>query len=47
MKMIVFNIRQLLYGFIAIILIAGFTVCGFTIAKAEREAVSQTRLIPI
>lgn len=47
MKMIVFNIRQLLYGFIAIILIAGFTVCGFTVAKAEREAVSQTRLIPI
>lgn len=47
MKMFVFNIRQLIYGLIAVVLIAGFTVCGFTVAKAEREAVSQTRLIPI
>lgn len=47
MKMYVLNIKQILFGFIAVVLIVSLAVCGFTVARAEKEAVSQTRLIPI
>ena len=47
MKMYVLNIKQIIFGFTAAILVVSLTVFGFTIAKAERETVSQTRLIPI
>ncbi len=47
MKFFVCNLRQLLFGVAAGLLAISFVICGFTVARADRETVSQTRRIPI
>ena len=47
MRMYTINAKQLLFGFCAVVLALTLAVCGFKVAKAEQETVSQTRRIPI
>lgn len=47
MKLFVFNIRQLLFGMAACLLAVSLVICGFSVARADRQTVSSTREIPI
>ena len=45
--MYTFSGKHLLFGLAAILLAVSLAVCGFTVAKADRQTVSATREIPI
>lgn len=47
MKFFVCNIRQLLFGVASCLLVVSLVICGFSVAKADRETVSETRRIPV
>ena len=47
MRMYTFSGKHLLFGLAAILLAVSLAVCGFTVAKADRQTVSATREIPI